>query len=300
LEFGPSSYRGGLTGVLIAAVLVAAIIALVAQLINLPFSPPAFGLSVTILLLLMALAVVLYWSIATLGLRYRLDRNGIVIRWGASQLVVPIESVHSIVPVSQTDVALGLVAAFRGRAWLGGWARRVRLSDGRIACLRTTASPDRSIVILTARHAYIVSPDRPATFIRGWQERQPLGPTQSWREEERRTWLLGLPIWSDHVTWGLMGGAVMTALVLQGFMAFVYDRLPTVLALHFDAFGQPDRIGQRAEVLRLPVIALLMLILDLGLGFAVYRRDRVAAYLIWGGGIVVQMLAWGAVYTLTA
>jgi Domain of unknown function (DUF1648)/Bacterial PH domain len=284
----------------VASLLVAAIVLVVAQLIGLPFSPLAFGLCVAILLLVVALAAVLYWSVASLGLCYRLTRNGIVIAWGASQLVIPIEDVVSIVPVSQADATLGIAAACRRRAWLGGWARRMRLNDGRVACLRTAAPLDRSLVILTPKYAYIVSPDRPATFVHGWQERQLLGPTQSWREEEKRTWLLGLPIWNDHVTWGLMGGAVVTALVLQGFMASVYDRLPTVLALHFDAYGQPDRIGDRGEILRLPVIALLMLMLDLGLGLAVYRRDRVAAYLIWGGGIVVQMLAWGAVYTLTA
>ena len=63
--------------------------------------------------------------------------------------------------------------------------------------------------------------------------------------------------------------------------------------------GQTDRIGQRSEILKLPLIALLMLMLDLVLGFAIYRHERVAAYLLWGGGLVLQLLAWGALYTVT-
>jgi hypothetical protein len=30
------------------------------------------------------------------------------------------------------------------------------------------------------------------------------------------------------------------------------------------------------------------------LGLIVYRRERLAAYLIWGGGLILQLLIWGA------
>ena len=298
MEFRTSSYRSGLLGLLIAGGLMIALAAVVTQLVRLPFSPLAFGLGVGTLILLSALCVMLYWSVATLRLRYHLDRNGVKISWGASQLIVPIRDIQDVSPIGQLKDDPGLRAAFRGRAWLGGWAGRVRLSDGRVAVLRSGGAPEGSTAILTARHAYIVSPDRPDAFVAGWRERQPLGPTQSWREEERRFWLPGLSIWNDHVTWGLMGGVLMTALMMYGTMALVYERLPERLALHFDAFGQPDRIGVRGEVLRLPVVALLMVVVDLTLGFVVYRRDRMAAYLIWAGGILLQMLAWGALYTI--
>ncbi len=71
-----------------------------------------------------------------------------------------------------------------------------------------------------------------------------------------------------------------------------------MLSFHFDALGQADRIASRIQILRLPQIALLVLVLDLGLGFALYRRWRVAAYLIWGGGLALQLFVWGAVFTI--
>jgi hypothetical protein len=296
VEFRSSSYRSGLIGLALAAVLLAAIGALIAVLTGLPFTLPAFGVGVGILVLLAALIALGYWTVATLSLAYRLDRNGVRIRWGASQIVIPIRNIQSIVPVAQAPSALDLERAFRGRAWLGGWAAPVKLSDGRVAVLRTGQDPAAALAILTDTHVYLVSPDRPTDFVNDWLDRRFLGPTQEWCEEDRVAPWLSLPIWSDQITWGLMGGILMTALVLFGTMALVYQRLPERLPLHFDMFGQPDRIGERGEVLRLPVVALLLLVIDLGLGFLVYRRDRVAAYLIWGGAILVQMLAWGALY----
>jgi hypothetical protein len=298
LEFRTSSYRNGLIGLALSAGLLAGTGVLIDQLARLPFTLPAFGVAVAILVLLAGLGVLVYWTLAALRLVYRLDRNGVRIRWGASQLVVPIRNIQSIMPVSQAPRELALDDVFRGRAWLGGWAASATLSDGRQAVLYSHDDPRKGTAVLTDTHVYVVSPDRPGAFIEGWQDRRSLGPTQEWCEEKHLSRWLALPIWSDHVTWGLMGGLLMTALIVFATLALVYHRLPERLPLHFDVFGQPDRIGQRSEVLRLPVVAFLMLVIDLGLGFVVYRRDRVAAYLIWAGAILLQMLAWGALYTI--
>jgi hypothetical protein len=299
LEFRTSSFRNGLIGLVAVGVLAVVGIVLVRQLIHGTFSLLAFGFAVALLLDLAVLCMVVYWSVATLSLRYRLDRNGVIITWGASRLVLAMDRIQAIVPASQVDDELGLTAVFQGRAWSGGWAGCPRLADGRVGWLRSNISVACSTVILTPDDAYVVSPQRPGDFIDAWRVRRPLGPTQHWREEEQRTWLLGLPIWNDHLTWGLMGGALVAALVLHGYLAFIYNRLPEALSFHVDLMGQTDRIGQRSEILKLPLIALLMLMLDLVLGFAIYRHERVAAYLVWGGGLVLQLLAWGALYTVT-
>lgn len=296
MDFRSASYRNGLIGLALIAALLVGLGLLVQWLSAWPFTLPAFGISVGILILLVALVALVYWTAATLRLSYHLNRNGVQIRWGASQTIVPINNIQAIVPVEHAPTELGLRDAFRRRAWLGGWAAPVRLGDGRTAVLRANGDPAAALAILTETHAYLISPDRPTDFVDGWRDRRFLGTTQEWREEERRASWLSSPIWSDRLTWGLMGGLVVTALALFGTMALVYERLPERLPLHFDVFGQPDRIGQRGEVLRLPVVALLFLAMDLGLGFVVYRRDRVAAYLIWAGAILLQLLAWGALY----
>jgi len=78
-----------------------------------------------------------------------------------------------------------------------------------------------------------------------------------------------------------------------------YFRLPPLIPLHFDAFGQPDRIEPRGQIFLLPLIALTLL-LGNGIGGFLIRRwvDDFAAYLLWGGTVVIQMLFWLAVFSL--
>lgn len=297
MEYRSSCYRNGLIALVIACVLLTIVGVLLMHIARQPFSMLTFGLSIGVLICLGALGIVLYWTVATLGLRYRVDRNGIKIWWGGSQWMIPIDHIQAVIPVKRLDSA-ELRALCRRRTWLGGWTRCQPLRDGQVVIWRSNAALEESLAVLTAAHVYIISPEQPEDFIRSWRERQFLGKTQNWREEEKRARWLSAPIWSDRIVWGLMGGTLATALALFGTMAFVYPRLPERLVLHFDVLGQPDRVGQRSEILHLPVAALAMLIVDLSLGFAVYRRDRVAAYLIWAGGILLQMLTWSALYVI--
>ncbi|MGQ9501574.1 MAG: DUF1648 domain-containing protein [Anaerolineae bacterium] len=298
MEFRSSSYRNGLIALAIVGGLLAVTTALIERVTQQPFSLSAFALSIGVLICLSVSGIASYWTIATLGLRYRIDRNGIRIWWGGSQWVIPIDNIQRITSAQQLKDNWGLKQFCQHRTWLGGWTRCKLLHDGRTVVWRSNETLENSLAVLTAARVYIISPERPEDFIQSWRERQPLGATQNWREEEKRARWLSSPIWNDRIVWGLMGGTLVTALALFGTMALAYPRLPEQLALHFNVLGQPDRIGQRSEILHLPVAALAMLVADLSLGFAVYRHDRVAAYLIWAGGILLQMLTWSALYTL--
>lgn len=260
-----------------------------------------FTLGVALLLNLVVLALVLYWSVAALRLRYRLDRNGLVIRWGASKLIVPMQRIRAVMPVHEVDVQGNEAlewTAFRGVGWAGLRAGHAILSNDTLARVVTTSPLAQSTYVLTPDRTYIVSPLTPDAFAEAWRIRRPLGPTQFWQEEEKRAQLLGLPIWHDRVTWMLVGFSSVANLALNVYLAFVFDRLPAMLSFHFDVLGRADRIASRSEILRLPQVALLMLLLDLGVGFVIYRRERIAAYLIWGGGLILQLLVWGATITI--
>jgi hypothetical protein len=308
VEFKTSFSRSVCIGPVISAGLGAGAIALVSVLVSKgefslsePLSPLTAGLSMAVLLDLVLLALLLYWSVSALRLRYRLDRNGLVIYWGASRLVVPMERIQAITPGSEIGVGedgMSGWGAFRGVAWLGLRAGRARLPGDEPARVFTTASLAQSTVVLTPDCAYVVSPRDADAFIEAWRVRRPLGPTQYWREEEQKAWFLDLPIWRDRWAWTLIGLSLLANLALYGYLALVYDRLPAILPFHFDVLGQADRIAPRAEILRLPWVALLMLALDLGVGLAIYRRQRIAAYLVWSGGFVLQLLVWGAVFTI--
>jgi hypothetical protein len=308
VEFKTSFSRNVCIGPAISVGLAVGAIALVGVLVSKgefslrqPLSPLTAGLSLAVVLDLVLLALVLYWSIAALRLRYRLDRNGLVICWGASRLVVPMERIHAVIPGSEVGVGEDATSgwrAFRGIAWPGLRAGHAQLPGDEPARVFSTASLAQSTVVLTPDCAYVVSPRDADAFIEAWRVRRPLGPTQYWREEEQRAWFLDLPIWRDRWAWTLIGLSLLANLALYGYLALVYDQLPAILPFHFDVLGQADRIAPRSEILRLPQVALLMLGLDLGLGLVVYGRQRIAAYLVWSGGLVLQMLVWGAVLTI--
>lgn len=305
MEFKTFSHRSGLIGLAMVGGLAAVAVGLGGALVSRgevsldrPLPPLVSGLGVALLLDLVLLGLLLYWSIAALRLRYRLDRNGLVICWGASRLVVPIERIQAVVPGNQIRAGAAGWRAFRGVGWAGLRAGRARLADDRLARVYTTASLAHSTVLFTPDYAYVVSPRDPGAFVKAWQVRRPLGPTQFWQEEEQRAWLLDLPLWHDRPAWALIGLGLLANLALHSYLALVFEQLPAVLTFHFDLLGQADRIASRTEILRLPQVASLMLVLDLALGFAVYGRQRMAAYLLWGGGLILQLLVWGAVITI--
>ncbi len=308
LEFRTYSYRSGLIGLAVAgglaflAVVLGTLLVSIGELsLQRPVPLLALGLGLALLLNLVVLALMFYWSIAALRLHYRLDRNGLVIRWGASRFIVPVELIQNIVlggEIDSPDSQASGLRAFRGIGWADLRAGRARLSDGTPARMFTTSPLVESTVILTPIHAYVVSPRDPDAFIEAWRMRRHMGPTQYWEEEEQRAWILDLPIWRDRLAWILIALGFLTNLALHAYLAFVFDQLPPTLSFHFDVLGQADRIASRTELVRLPQLAFLMLVLDLGLGFALYRPHRIAAYLVWGGGLVLQLLLWGAVFAI--
>jgi len=308
LEFKTSSYRSGFIGLAVAgglavlAVGLGALIVFVGEVsLHRPLPLLVLGLGAALLLVLVALVLVLYWSIAALRLRYYLDRNGLVIWWGASKLIVPIEHIEMITTgdklISQENESSAW-RVFRGISWAGLRAGRARLLDNTPAHVFSTSPLAQSTVVLTPNHTYVVSPLDPDAFAEAWRVRRPLGPTQYWREEERRGWFLDMPVWHDRIAWTLIGLGLLANLVLHIYISLVFDRLPTMLSFHFNVLGQADRIASRIQILRLPQVALLVLVLDLALGFALYRPWRVAAYLIWSGGFALQLFVWGAVFTI--
>jgi len=299
LEFRTASRRTGWLGLAGAAWLFALAFVIILQLTQKPALLLAFALAVALLFDLAALAVVLYRALTNLWLRYRVDRNGLIIVWGATRLVVPMSAIEAVLPARHLNDLHDVLNAPRCWWQPGTHLSSARLPDGREACVRSSLPPADSLAVVTPGRVYLVSPERPDAFVQAWQTRRPLGPTQCWREEQQRTGILALPVWYDRIAWGLLLGTLGAVLFLNGYLTFVYDRLPPTLAFHFDVLGRPDRIGQRAELFGLPILAGIMMILDVGLGFVIYRRERMAAYLIWGGALVLQLLTWGAVYTIT-
>jgi uncharacterized membrane protein len=100
---------------------------------------------------------------------------------------------------------------------------------------------------------------------------------------------------------GLLIGALLLMVLLFLWLATSYSGLPDLLPLHFDANGNPDRIGERREVFVLPAIGLVVNLINIAAGLVARIRFRMifAAYLLWAGALLVQLLLWVALWNIT-
>ncbi len=255
-----------------------------------------FMLSAGTLLAVAGMSLALYGAVLAFQLHYYLSRNGLVIRWGLAQQRIPVDSIQAIVPGD----ALPAAPTFIGLNVAGlrlGWGK---LADyGRVK-YHTTAAWAESLFVITPQQTYAISPNRPEEFLQAWQTRQSLGPTQNWSAGRQWGWPFNYPILTDRLTWWLLGLALLAGLALLGYLSSIFAGLPRSLPIHFDAFGLPDRIADKSALFTLPTLGLVALILDTLLGILVYRWEKVAAYLLWGSGLALQLCLWVAALSLTS
>ena len=93
----------------------------------------------------------------------------------------------------------------------------------------------------------------------------------------------------------LMRAPVMVLVaLLTASSAFAGENPLATLPLHYNATGQPDRIGTPREIFLFPLITALVAVANLALAWSVIRFDRFAARLLLGGTCMVQAVAWVA------
>jgi hypothetical protein len=69
-----------------------------------------------------------------------------------------------------------------------------------------------------------------------------------------------------------------------------YDALPDQIPLHFDASLQTSQIAPKSDLLRLPLLGLICLVINGGLGVVVHPREGTLARLLWLGATIVQVV----------
>jgi hypothetical protein len=250
----------------------------------------AFILSLLTLGSLLLLALLGYWLYGLAFSSFHVDRNALVIRWGATTQVVPMASVTGVVSGGQAK----RINCFRGALWPG-----LRVGYGEVAEIGptlffATGPLDKQVILTTSALAYALSPADAEAFVRVVRQRLSMGPTQSVEQVSHQSAFFTWSFWNDRLGLALLVSALALLIALFGYIALRYPALAELQPLHFSAAGQPDRWGTRLQVFTLPFIGLLALVANGGLGFLFYGRERPAAYLLWSGAIGVQLLVWVA------
>jgi hypothetical protein len=286
--------QGMNVGVGLAIFIVVVDVVSIVLLVTRPLSFGTFILSLALVLSLGLLALIVYWLYGLFLSRYLLDRNELIIQWGAVQQVIPMGQVEAVFTGEEVEGAIH----FGGGRWPGhcvGFGE-VPIPGGESTptLFYATVPPQWIIYVVTPGLIYGISPAQRDDFLESLLKRMEMGPTQVVEQSTIRPGFLSWHIWRDRLALGLLGIGIVAAVALIGLLTFRYPGLPLLIPLHFDAAGAPDRFGPRVQVFITPLIGLLTLLLNGTLGGLAYQRERVISYLLWGGAVLVQILVWAA------
>lgn len=283
------------TGLRVGLALIVAILllmgGLIAWVINQAVTIWTFVVGLIVLFLIGAVLLLSFWLVGLVRSGYTLDRNALTIIWGASEQVIPTPEVERVVLGDELEGAVH----FRGIRWPGHWVGYGRVEGLGPVLFYATEPPRRQIFVVTEGLTYGISPDDREGFLRTLQSRLTMGPTQIVEAVSQGPAFLGWDIWRDWLGLVLIGAGFLAVVALFGFLCARFPSLPRLLPLHFDAGGDPDRLGSRGQIFFLPLIGLMVLLVNGGLGIFLYRRERVGAYLLWAGASMVVIFLWTAV-----
>lgn len=246
------------------------------------------GIATTLGLILVGL--IAYWVYGLAGASYRLDRNALIIHWGTSQQIIPTGAIERV--FTGEDIQ-GEVHFYGGR-WPGHWVGYGELEHGGPTLFYATRPLREQIFVATPGLIYALSPARRDAFLDSLQQRVEMGPTQAVDQSTHRPRVLDWPIWGDWLGLALLGVGTLALASLLAVVSYRFPSLPSLIPLHFGPSGAPDRLGPRSQLFRVPLIGLLTLILNGALGAVLYRRSRLASYLLWGAMVLIQVLVWTA------
>lgn len=228
-----------------------------------------------------------YWTYGLATLSYAVDRNGLVITWGSTRQVIPLQAIERLVP----GAAVG-IPRIHGVTWWGHQVGRGTIARvGEVLFYSTHQLPEQVLYVMTTERTYAISVEDPAQFAREVQLRQELGPVAELTHHVERGGTSAVPFWADRDAVATAAAAIVTAVLVWVVVAIRYHALPQTIALHFPAAARTDviTVANRRAVLELPMAATVLLAADLVIGAAVHAWDRVAGYVVIATGAVAQL-----------
>lgn len=234
-----------------------------------------------------ALAVWVWFHIQGLtNTSYALDRNAFVIRYGPISQVLPMGEVQDVIPASQIASTLRL----RRPPLPGWWIGKGRAEGLPPIHFYANAPLEEQHIVITPQAAYAISPYDAETFVDAFHARHEMRPTQDVQHTQVLPPFLQWAFWKDSLAQGLLIAVALGVLALFGLSAGRYPALGKAIPLHFDVAGAVDRLAPAAQIFTPALFGFGVIALNVMIGVLLYRRgERAAAYLAWGGGVLVAM-----------
>lgn len=295
MEFRPHRSLGVLTGGAASVLALALMLALVVRGLTQPVSGGVVALYAAAAALLAVGLAFAYWTYCCATLRYSIDRNGLVIRWGDVRQVIPMGKIERLVPGREVSSV-----RLRGVSWPGHRAGQGEAADlGPVICYSTHTSPEELLYVVTPDVTYALSVGDDVAFADALQTQQRLGSLIALPQGVQRTALAAQAFWLDRVAQTLALAAVAGFFLMAFYVFREYPSLPHSLELPFPALSGVIRVGSKEELLGLPLAGAGLLLLNLAAGFVLHSWERMVGYLLFGAALAGQaVLLSGAIITL--
>lgn len=242
---------------------------------------------------------ILVWGIAYRRLTYRLGTDAFEVRWLGRTLHLPYAAIDGIYPGQRLA---GHTQPERS-TWPGVYVGRARVSGlGLVRYFTTSREPSHLTVITTPTAGVALSASDPVGFraalIERAQDAEPLDDASLDLTEAPPS---SAPWTALHDRWlpATLGAALILFLLIFAGASLQYEHLPEQIPLRFNAAGQPTEIASRADLFRLPLGGLIVVLVNLAGGILLHPRERVLARLLWIGATLVQAGLLIAVLRLT-
>lgn len=262
------------------------------------------------LLLLASLPVLAFIVSSLIGLArlaYILSREALIIRWGFSTITLPLSEIQDVLTTEDAAPEVPSLLRLRGLYWPGRLVGPGRAETFGPAYFYATRRWPDQVLVIRGNQVYVLSPADPLAFQAALtQAKAPVPADQGVVASSRPTWTdrlrrIAYEARRDRLAQALIGAGCALNLLLFGYLAWLYPRLPQAIPLHFDQNGVPDLYGTPAQAFILPGIGLVVLILNSLLGGALHAlQERLPAYLLWSTTILVQVMLWAATFGLSA
>lgn len=249
-----------------------------------------FIVGLAVLFSLGLLGSIVYWLYGLIRSGYSLDRNMLVIHWGATEQIIPTGQIERVFTGDEVEGRI----PFYGAMWPGHCVGQGEVPGEGPTLFYATVHPKQQIYVVTPNITFGISPADHEGFLESLRKRMEMGSTQVVERFTNRPGFLSWQIWQDRIGLILLATSLLTLLALTGLLCFQFPALPRMVPLHFDVVGQPDRLEARGQIFTIPLIGFLALLLNSVLGGLAYRRERMASYMLWGGAILIQVLMWTA------
>lgn len=257
----------------------------------------AFVLLLLLSLLLFApLPWMIYRAYALTRAAYRLERDGLRLRWGLRAEDIPLPDVEWVRRADDLAINVPLPPFSMPGAILG----TVRAADlGTVEFMASTTH--NLLLIATAQRVYAISPEDMEGFLRGFQRSLEMGSLTPFSYVSVLPAAYVMQIWSDRLArWLLLAGFALTLLLFAGVSLAIPTRISASLGFYPD--GTPLPAGPAAQMMLLPILGAFAYVTDLATGVFFYRREpnRRIAYLVWAGSVVTAALLSAAVFFILA